>query len=31
MNGGSVSSGPVVECNNRAELPKGFKLPKFNF
>ncbi|MFD5009148.1 hypothetical protein ACF063_16815 [Streptomyces chartreusis] len=30
-NGGSVQSGPVVECNNRAKLPKGFKLPKFDF
>ncbi|MFJ7077905.1 hypothetical protein [Streptomyces sp. NPDC098781] len=28
---GSVSSGPVVECNNRAELPKGVQLPKFDF
>jgi len=26
-----VQSGPVVECNNRAKLPKGFKLPKFDF
>ncbi|MFE5816789.1 hypothetical protein [Streptomyces sp. NPDC056479] len=31
VGGGSVSSGPVVECNNRAELPKGVKLPKFDF
>ncbi|MFG1670180.1 hypothetical protein [Streptomyces sp. Y7] len=30
-NDGSVKSGPVVECNNRAELPKGMKLPKFDF
>ena len=29
--GGSTTSGPVVECNNRAELPKGVKLPKFDF
>ncbi|MFJ8633835.1 hypothetical protein [Streptomyces sp. NPDC093568] len=29
--GGSVDVGPVVECNNRAELPKGVKLPKFKF
>ena len=28
---GSVESVPVVECNNEAELPKGFKLPKFDF
>ncbi|MDI9835880.1 MULTISPECIES: hypothetical protein [unclassified Streptomyces] len=28
---GATDSGPVVECNNRAELPKGFKLPKFDF
>ncbi|WP_261989617.1 hypothetical protein [Streptomyces sp. uw30] len=31
VNGGSVQRGPVVECNNTAKLPKGFKLPKFNF
>ncbi|MCF1599601.1 hypothetical protein [Streptomyces muensis] len=31
MNGGSVKSGPVVECNNTAKLPKGIKIPKFDF
>ncbi|MER7378595.1 hypothetical protein [Streptomyces lanatus] len=29
--GGSLQSGPIVECNNRTELPKGVKLPKFHF
>ncbi|GAA4044457.1 hypothetical protein [Streptomyces shaanxiensis] len=28
---GSLRSGPVVECSNRAKLPKGFKVPKFKF
>ncbi|EGX60320.1 hypothetical protein SZN_08229 [Streptomyces zinciresistens K42] len=28
---GKTQSGPSVECNNRAELPKGVKLPKFKF
>ncbi|WP_031498441.1 hypothetical protein [Streptomyces bicolor] len=27
----SVHSGPVVECSNKAKLPKGFKTPKFKF
>ncbi|MEU8848658.1 hypothetical protein AB0C70_20985 [Streptomyces sp. NPDC048564] len=31
LEGGSTTSGPVVECNNRAELPKGVKIPKFDF
>jgi len=31
LTGGSVKSGPVVECNNTAKLPKGIKIPKFNF
>ncbi|MFE7275047.1 hypothetical protein [Streptomyces sp. NPDC057623] len=31
LNGGSVKSGPVVECNNTAKLPKGIKIPKFHF
>ncbi|WP_234329900.1 hypothetical protein [Streptomyces viridochromogenes] len=31
LNGGSVKSGPVVECNNTAKLPKGIKIPKFDF
>ncbi|MFF7163989.1 hypothetical protein ACFZBP_21980 [Streptomyces sp. NPDC008086] len=31
LNGGSVQSGPTVECNNTAKLPKGIKIPKFHF
>lgn len=31
LNDGSLHSGPVVECSNRAKLPKGFKVPKFKF
>lgn len=29
VNSGSVQSGPVVDCSNKAKLPKGFKKPKF--
>jgi hypothetical protein len=29
LNDGTVHSGPVVECSNKAKLPKGFKAPKF--
>ncbi|MET9834866.1 hypothetical protein ABZ078_37570 [Streptomyces sp. NPDC006385] len=31
LNGGSTESGPVVDCSNKAKLPKGYKLPKFKF
>ncbi|WP_244181819.1 hypothetical protein [Streptomyces curacoi] len=37
VNGKSVHAGPVVDCSNKAKLPKGykapkaFKVPKFNF
>ncbi|MDF3146363.1 MULTISPECIES: hypothetical protein [unclassified Streptomyces] len=31
LNGGDVKSGPVVECSNKADLPKSYKLPKFKF
>ncbi|MEW2509110.1 hypothetical protein [Streptomyces sp. NPDC046870] len=29
--GGSASVGQVVDCSNRAELPKGFKKPHVEF
>ncbi|WP_225822744.1 hypothetical protein [Streptomyces naphthomycinicus] len=29
--GGSVSVGPVVDCSNTAELPKGFKKPHIRY
>ncbi|MEU9184806.1 hypothetical protein AB0D14_09605 [Streptomyces sp. NPDC048484] len=28
---GSMKVGPVMECSNRAELPKSFKRPHFKF
>ncbi|MGN9760754.1 hypothetical protein [Streptomyces sp. SD31] len=31
LKGGDVNSGPVVECSNKAKLPKGYKLPKIKF
>ncbi|WP_247197443.1 hypothetical protein [Streptomyces sp. GESEQ-35] len=31
VNGGSTRIGPVVECSNKIELPKGVKVPKFDF
>ncbi|WP_230396454.1 hypothetical protein [Streptomyces blattellae] len=31
VNSGTMKVGPVVDCSNNAELPKGFKLPKFDF
>ncbi|MFG2553179.1 hypothetical protein [Streptomyces sp. NPDC048581] len=31
LNDGSLQSGPVVECSNRAKLPKGYKAPTFKF
>ncbi|MER7838800.1 hypothetical protein ABTY98_23715 [Streptomyces sp. NPDC096040] len=31
LGGGSTTAGPVVECSNRAELPKGFKKPHIEF
>ncbi|MDO0934159.1 hypothetical protein QQY66_21610 [Streptomyces sp. DG2A-72] len=30
-NSGTTRVGPVVDCSNKVELPKGFKLPKFDF
>lgn len=31
LNSGSTKVGPVVDCSNKAELPKGFKRPHFKF
>ncbi|GEC07245.1 hypothetical protein SSP24_49000 [Streptomyces spinoverrucosus] len=31
LNGGATKVGPEVECSNKAELPKGYKLPEFKF
>ncbi|MBV7699294.1 hypothetical protein KWI83_27845 [Streptomyces sp. TRM70350] len=31
LNGGSTKVGPVVECSNKAEVPKGYKLPELKF
>ncbi|MFJ9345782.1 hypothetical protein [Streptomyces sp. NPDC101237] len=31
LGSGSTSAGPEVDCSNKAELPKGFKKPHFEF
>ncbi|WP_369247477.1 hypothetical protein [Streptomyces sp. R41] len=31
LNTGSTKVGPVVNCSNKAQLPKGFKRPHFDF
>ncbi|MFG2136892.1 hypothetical protein [Streptomyces sp. NPDC048650] len=31
LNNGSTRIGPVVNCSNRAHLPKGFKPPRIKF
>lgn len=31
LNTGSTKIGPKMDCSNKVQLPKGFKLPHFSF